>query len=120
MSDLLQQGAQWLDEQRSTLLASPVTYRREGTHAEFFATYGRTEFEADDETGMRVQAHVTDFLISAGSFAPVFGHPRPGDQITAGPVVYEVMNLTAEGCWRWCDPYRYTMRIHAREVGEPS
>ena len=30
---------------------------------------------------------------------------------------YEVMNLAGEGCWRWSDPYRTTLRIHTTDIG---
>lgn len=120
MTDLLQQGTRWLEQQREAHLSSPVIYVRGSHEAEFMATYGRTDFETDDETGLRVQGHVTDFLICAGFFTPVFGHPEPGDQIRAGSRVYEVMDISAQGCWRWSDPYRVTLRIHSRDVGAAS
>ncbi len=117
MTDLLQQGARWLEQQRAARLSSPVTYRRGGAEAEFLATYGRTEFQAEDESGLRVQAHVTDFLVAGDDFSPFFGQPQAGDRLVAGPALYEVLPLAGEGCWRWCDPYRRTLRIHARELG---
>ena len=71
----------------------------------------------EDEHGLRVAAHVTDFLILAADLAPTFGEPEAGDQIVTDGVVYEVMNLAGQGHWRWSDPHRTTMRIHTKEVG---
>ena len=119
MSDLLQQGSQWLERQRATLLSSPITYRRGAAEAELMATYGRTEFQAEDESGLKITAQVTDFLIAGAAFQPLFSQPQPGDRIVAGPALFEVLPLAGEGCWRWCDPHRGTLRIHAREIGTP-
>ena len=116
MGDLLRQGGQWLEQQRTAHCSNPVTYRRDGTEAIVNATFGRTEYEVEDDYGIRVGAQVTDFLILAEAFSPTFDEPEAGDQIIADGVVYEVMNLAGQGHWRWSDPYRQTMRIHTKEV----
>jgi len=123
MGDLLRQGNQWLEQQRAAHCSSPVTYRRpstgsgQATEAVIDATFGRTEYEVEDDHGLRVGAEVIDFLVSADVFAPTFGEPEAGDQIVADGVVYEVMDLAGQGHWRWSDPYRTTMRIHTKEIG---
>ena len=114
MGDLLRDGLRWLDQQRQAHCSSAVTYSRGSTTATVMATYGRTEFEGLDDGGFRVTAHVIDFLITADAM-PVDA-PRVGDTITADSVTYEVMNLPGDGCWRWSDPYRTTLRIHTKEV----
>ena len=122
MGDLLRQGSQWLEQQRQAHCSSPVTYRRGAEEHEVMATFGRTEYEVEDDFGLTVRAQVTDFLVSAEAFP--FDEPAAGDRIVAdlpdrqaGGVVYEVMSLAGQGHWRWSDPHRVTMRIHAKEVG---
>jgi hypothetical protein len=121
MSDLLRQGSQWLGQMQSQHCSSPVTYRRDQESCEVNATFGRTEYEVEDEYGLHVGAQVTDFLIPAEVFP--FDEPEAGDQIvvpstgSGQATVYEVMNLAGQGHWRWSDPYRTTMRIHAKVVG---
>lgn len=117
MGDLLRQGGQWLEQQRSAHCSSQVTYRRGTQEQALSATFGRTEYEAQDESGFLVTAHATDFLVSAADFMPIFGEPQAGDQVIADGVLYEVLSLGNLGHWRWSDPYRTTMRIHARQVG---
>jgi len=117
VGDLLRQGGQWLEQQRTAHCSSQVTYRREAAELQVDATFGRTEYDVEDEHGLRVGAQVTDFLILAEVFSPLFDEPQAGDQIVADGVVYEVMNLAGQGHWRWSDPYRTTMRIHTKEVG---
>jgi len=120
VGDLLRQGTQWLGDMLKQHASSRVTYRRDQASHEIDATFGRTEYEVEDEHGLRVGAEVIDFLVSAEAFP--FEEPEAGDQIIAdGPdgqaVVYEVMDLAGQGRWRWSDPYRTTMRIHTKEVG---
>ena len=117
MGDLLRQGSQWLGQMRSAHCSSPVSYRRGETEAVLNTTFGRTEYEVEDDYGLRVGAEVTDFLVSADDFTPTFGEPEAGDQIVADGVVFEVMSLAGQGHWRWSDPHRTTMRIHTKEIG---
>ncbi len=117
MADLLRQGSQWLGDMLKEHASSPVTYRRGETELALTATFGRTQYEVEDEYGLRVGAEVTDFLILAADFAPTFGEPEAGDQITTDVTVFEVMSLAGQGHWRWSDPHRTVMRIHAKEVG---
>jgi len=117
VTDLLRQGSQWLGDMLKEHASSPVTYRRGETELEVNATFGRTEYEVEDDYGLRVGAEVTDFLILAADFATTFSEPEAGDQIVADGVVFEVMSLAGQGHWRWSDPHRTTMRIHAKEIG---
>ena len=115
MTDLLRQGAEWLEEQRTQHMASPVEYRRGVQVIPVQATFGKTAVEITDTNGATIQSPVWDFLILAADLAL---EPEPGDEIVADGQVYEVMNLAGQGCWRWSDPYRTTLRIHTREMGE--
>ncbi len=117
MGDLLRQGGQWLEQMRRAALSSQVTYRRGAQEQALSATFGRTQYEVQDESGLLVAAHVTDFLVAAAEFEPVFGEPQPGDQVVADGATYEVLSLGNQGHWRWSDPYRTTMRIHTKQVG---
>ncbi len=116
MGDLLRQGCQWLAQQRGAHCASQVTYRRGETESLLSATFGRTEYEVEDDFGLRVAAHATDFLVVAADFEPTFGKPQPGDQIVADGQVHKVLDLAGQGHWRWSDPHRTTMRIHTKQI----
>jgi hypothetical protein len=101
---------------RTSHCSSQITYSRGDTQLTVNATFGRTQYEVTDDYGLRVGAEVTDFLVVADELAAL-GEPQSGDRIIADRVVFEVMSLAGQGHWRWSDPYRTTMRIHAREVG---
>jgi len=130
VGDLLRQGSQWLGGMLKQHASSPVTYRRpsvgsgQATELEVNATFGRTEYEVEDDYGLRVGAEVTDFLILGADVSPTFGEPEAGDRIVIpstglgqADVVFEVMPLAGQGHWRWSDPHKITMRIHAKEIG---
>ena len=114
MSDLLRQGSEWLEDMRTAHASSPVVYRRDITEYPVNATFGKTDFEIADESGLTIGSHVWDFLILAVDLGI---EPEAGDVIVTNGRRFEVMNLSGEGCWRWSDPYRQTYRIHTKDVG---
>jgi len=118
VGDLLRQGSQWLEQQRTAHCSSQVAYRRDATEYPVNATYGKTDVEVADESGLTITAGVWDFLILADGFLPEGLEPEPGDVIAADGRRYEVMNLAGQDCWRWSDPYRQTYRIHTKDTGE--
>jgi len=114
VGDLLREGSQWLEQMRTSHCSSPVEYRRDPDAYSVNATYGKTDFEVADESGLTVESHIWDFLILADDLG---FEPEPGDVIAANGRRYEVMNLGGDGCWRWSDPYRQTYRIHTKDIG---
>lgn len=116
-SDLLLQGSQWLEQRRTAHCSSPVAYLRAGQpDAAVSATFGQTDYEAADESGLTVGAHVWDFLILSDALPGV--EPNTGDVIVANGRRYEVMAFGGDfRGWRWSDPYRQTYRIHTKDVG---
>ncbi len=123
MSDLLERGAAWLDQQRSRHLTRTVTYLRGTESVDLPATIGRTMFEQADEYGVIHRTESRDYLISAAdlmlSGAPE--QPKAGDRVreTAGEqiFIYEVMAPGGEPPWRYSDAYRRTLRVHTKFVG---
>ena len=114
MPDLLQKGAQWLEQMRAEHCSGPVEYRRGTLTRGVRATFGSTRRESADESGLVIESRTRDFLILAAELGIL---PEPGDLIAVGGRLHEVMNLPGEGCWRWSDPYHQTLRIHTKDVG---
>jgi hypothetical protein len=92
-----------------------VVYRRGNDEVQLNAVLGQTEYETTDEYGLTVGTHIVDFLILAADLT--LGDPQPGDRIVVDDVAYEVEPIASEGHWRWSDPRRTIMRIHAKQVG---
>ena len=123
MTNVLEQGSQWLSDQIDHYAASSVLYRRGSLTVPVQAGKGRSTFELTDTSGILVEIESRDFLISAANLLldemPIL--PEVGDRIieTVGGKLhaYEVSNFGAEQPYRFCDPYRYKLRIHTRYVG---
>lgn len=113
MGDLLAQGAAWLEQQRTRHLATTVTYVRDDLQIEIAATVGRTKYETDDGTAVRVEFTDRDYLILAADLVldGQVKEPARGDLIREGPREFEVLD------WRFSDPYRQTLRITTKHVG---
>jgi len=126
MTDLLQQGVDWLDEQRREHLSRPVVYRRGGQSVEIAATLGATSVEVVDDAGATVQSPRTDFIVSADALVlgGIVTTPLLGDRLSVpasdggNTVVYEVLSLPDGRHFRRCDGSGRMLRIHAKLVDE--
>ncbi len=122
MSDMLQTGMDWLEEQRKSHLSRTVTYRRGALTAEVAATVGETVFEEDDGHGIIIEQQVRDYLVAAVDL--VLGgegiEPKRGDRIEEArgsrTHVYEVSSVGTRPPCEFCDPSGKTLRIHTRQV----
>ena len=123
MTNVLEQGSLWLSDQIDEHAASYVLFCRGSQTVEVPAGKGRTTFELTDTSGILISIESRDFLISAASLLlddiPIL--PEVGDRIieTIGSKLhaYEVSNFGSEQSYRFCDPYRYKLRIHTRYIG---
>jgi hypothetical protein len=124
MADLLEQAASWLDGMRQAHLSRPVLYCRDDECVEVQATIGKTVFEVETGYGVVERIESRDFLIAADLLVLDYDltMPRRGDRIkeTVGEqtFVYEVMAPGNEDCWRYSDPFRRTLRVHTKFVGQ--
>jgi len=123
MSDLLADGATWLEQQRHEHLSHAVTYWRAGESLTLPATVGRTEWEENDEYGRVTRWESRDFLVRASdlSIGGVATLPSPGDRITESDDsgkrwTYEVLAPGGAAAFRYSDPGRVTIRIHTKLV----
>ncbi len=124
MVDLLEQGSRWLDRQRRKSMAREVVYSRGSASVTLLATIGRTEFEQTDQYGVVHRIESRDYLVTAEDLVldGQLTTPKAGDQIResdgAATRVYAVLAPGDEPPWRWSDPYRVTLRIHTKAVGD--
>ena len=122
MTDLLEQGSAWLEQQRVEHMSKTVSYHRGADSVEVQATIGRTVFEIDDGSGILERIESRDFLVLAADLvlAGVVTLPQRCDRIKeiSGDkgYVYEVLAPGKEPHYRFSDPYRKTLRIHTKHV----
>ena len=127
MTDMLEQGASWLDDQRHRHMTRTVSYARGTSTVEVQATIGRTVFEQADEFGIVTKTESRDYLIRTADLVldgqPTL--PKRGDQISeidgGTTFVYEVLSPGDEPVFRYADPYRKALRIHTKHIAtEPT
>ena len=112
--NMLADASSWLAGKLKAHASSEVEYRRDAETFTVQAVFGKTDYEVQDESGLRIGGFVCDFLILADELGL---KPEVGDVIAAHGRKYEILDLGADGCWRWSDPYRTTMRIHTKDIG---
>lgn len=127
--DLLKTGLAWLSTQLNANAASEVDYLRGAESVTLRATFGEKLLKLQDEDGgLRMEWTDVDFLIPAADL--VLGgarvEPRRGDLVRVegddGTArLYEVRPMGGDPAWRYADPHRSMVRIHAKfaELIEP-
>lgn len=112
---LLEEAAEWLNDQREKCLSVPIVYRRKGKMpVSMTASVGRTLFRAENEYGVTIRVESRDFLVSVDQMPR---EPQRGDRITYAGRIYEVLAPNGETVWRWSGPQHVTRRIHTKEIG---
>lgn len=123
MANLLQTGSDWLEGMRDSYASQSITYSRGSDTVTLNATFGKTDYEVDDEYGVRVKGETTDFLLLADELVldGTKELPDRGDRISvvrnAVSIVYEVVPLSGQGCYRFSDSFGKTLRIHTKQIG---
>lgn len=113
---MLEDAANWLNQQREECLSVSVTYQpKNGTPVPVTAAVGRTLFRAENEYGVTVRTESRDFLISVSELP---AEPQRGDRIVYANRQYEVLAPNGEPVWRWSGSQMVTRRIHTKEIGE--
>lgn len=122
MTDLLEKGSTWLEDQRTRHLTRLVTYQRGANSVDVKATIGRTIFEQADDFGVIQKTESRDFLVLAADLV-LNGErvlPKAGDRVREVQgdqvFIYEVMAPGMEPPFRYSDAYRQTLRIHTKHV----
>lgn len=119
MTDLIEQGATWLETMRKQFTASTVVYSRGAASVPLAGTRGRSTFEDEDANGTAITVASWDWIIGTADLvlSDAATLPLPGDKITVGGVVYEVMsNPNGQAAYGYANAFRTQLRIHTREV----
>ncbi|AMV35245.1 hypothetical protein VN12_24180 [Pirellula sp. SH-Sr6A] len=127
MRDLLAEGQKWLSGQLYQHMSREIIYRRNELSVLIRATIGKSMYDQDDGEGIVTRSQVRDFLINTRDLTTsIIGSlPKAGDTIVEiddeSEFTYEVMSMGSEPPWRYSDPFRLKLRIHAKQVySQPS
>ena len=111
--NLLENGLRWLADKKKAHASVRIDYCHGNQSFSINAWLGQSKIETTDDEGIRITAHVTDFLIRSMDL-PVT--PTLGDEILTGDSRYEVLEPLGNNCWCWSDPYQTVYRIHVRHL----
>jgi len=122
MSDLLASGASWLADQLAAGAAKSCRYYRGMDYGVVNATIGRSQFEAQNTSGVIETWQSHDFIVRSGMLP--FGDPMRGDRIVETlngvDVTFEVASPHNTAWWEYADSFRQTVRIHTVAKSESS
>ena len=122
MSDLLEQAATWLSQQRTAFASRAVDYCRAAGVVTLSASLGVTNSEFEEVSGVLEQFVSRDFIVQASALV-LSGQaitPQRGDRIQFSQDgtarVFEVTAPTGMECWAYSGPYGKDIRIHTKEI----
>ena len=111
---MIEAGVNALRSIQTAILAKDVTYRHGSESRVVKAVPGRTVFRSENDYGRWVRTETRDFIIPAGQLA---SFPERGDVIEFDGGEFEVLAPNDEPVWRWSDPFRTAVRVHAKHTG---
>lgn len=117
MTNLLKNGIDFLAQKLKAYASETVIYKRGLNSISIQATFGKTDYQIEDDSGLKIGGSVIDFLFAAQDLV-INGTqttPQAGDQIQINSAIYEAMFLP-DGYWRYSDPYRTIIRLHTKEI----
>lgn len=117
MANLLKRGIEFLADKLKAHASEEVVYKRGLDTVNIQATFGKTDYQIEDDSGFKIGGEITDFLFAASDLIidGTLTVPKAGDQIQTDSALYETQFI-GDGCWRYSDPYRKMIRLHTKEV----
>jgi len=96
-----------------------VSYTRGATTLSFTAWIGRTVFASNRQNAARIEFGEIDFLMEPSDLGSL-SEPTVGDRIACTlngvALTFEIMPIPGEPAWRYSDPQRTRLRVHAKRV----
>ncbi|OHB58796.1 MAG: hypothetical protein A2Y12_00140 [Planctomycetes bacterium GWF2_42_9] len=117
MVNLLKNGVQFLADKLKLHASETVIYKRGADTINICASFGKTNYQIEDDSGFKIGGQVTDFLFQAEDLIidGLLTVPKTGDRIEIEGKTYEALFLD-DGCWRYSDPYHKIIRFHTKEI----
>ena len=117
MANLLKKGIEFLADKLKAHASDTVIYKRGADSISICASFGKTDYKVEDESGFQIGGQVTDFLFDASDLIidGLLTVPKAGDQIQTDGALYEAQFI-GDGCWRYSDPFGKIIRLHTKEV----
>ena len=117
MTNLLKNGVEFLAKTLKANASEIVCYKRGANSVTIQASFGKTNYQIEDESGFKIGGQITDFLFEAADLIidGLLTVPKTGDRIEIEGRTYEALFIN-DGCWRYSDPYHKIIRFHTKEI----
>jgi len=117
MANILKNGIQFLADKLKSHASETVIYKRGADTVTICASFGKTDYQVQDQSGFKIGGQITDFLFQAEDLVidRTLTVPKAGDQIQTDSALYEAQFI-GDGCWRYSDPFRKMIRLHTKEI----
>ncbi|HBG28591.1 MAG: hypothetical protein A2Y10_08590 [Planctomycetes bacterium GWF2_41_51] len=117
MSNILKNGIQFLADKLKSHASETVIYKRGADTINICASFGKTNYQIENESGFQIGGEITDFLFSAADLIidGLVTVPKAGDRIEVDGKVYEALFIN-DGCWRYSGPFGKIIRFHTKEI----
>ena len=117
MTNILKNGIEFLANKLKAHASQEVIYKRGADSASICASFGKTDYKVEDDSGFQIGGQVTDFLFDASDLIidGLLTVPKAGDQIEVDGRTYEALFIK-DGYWRYSDPFGKIIRLHTKEV----
>jgi hypothetical protein len=123
--DILSAGAAWLAGQLKQNASVEARYSRGPDSVVLRAALGSSLLKLDDgEGGTRIERTDADFIVAAADLVlgGATATPERGDRISyadpagGGTLQFDVLPYADEPVWRYSDPGRTIVRVHAKQA----
>jgi hypothetical protein len=123
MQDLVEIGANWLNQIRTANLSRAVAYSRADQTVSLSAALGVNHHDIQNDSGVMEEVAGQDFIVPAAGLD--FGSgpflPQQGDRITLTENgltrVFEILPPASnKDCWSRSGPLTIALRIHTKEI----
>jgi hypothetical protein len=119
MTNLLQDGTDWLIDRLEEEAGRTVTYTRGVLTLAMTAICEEQEYAVTDDKRLipvRIVSH--DFILrrSQITFGGAVSDPRAGDRIIDNAGTFELMPLGVSPCFQWLDPDGDMVLVHTKKV----
>ena len=117
MTNMLSEGAAWLNKQLLDNASDLITYSRGAITMSLCATIGSTAWDSEQADGSMIRFESRDYMIEAAKLVPLLGLPQDGDIIHDGKQTYEVLAMNGTQPFRYSDRHRTILRVHTKQIG---
>ena len=124
MSTLMERGMKMLASAAPKVAGGQIIYQRGDSRVWIDATFGQTEFQIDEENGVRIEHSDRDFIFAADALilSGSLATPQRGDRITVvaeehgDGQVFEVLAPSGSQVYRLVNPEGHVLRVHTKRT----